>query len=124
MREYRLICFPAVREFDRHIEVYGLGRRMSVEQIGDAVPGHHHAGVPMARGQHAEPAGLQVERGGVAPAGERVQHDGQVVLPALQPVGRVDGDAGRLGREQRPDRRRLVAMGRTGATASQSTPVD
>ena len=64
----RLVGLPAVGELHRHVEVDRLGRRVGVQQLGDARPGHHDAGVPVPRGQHAQPARLQVERGGVAAA--------------------------------------------------------
>ena len=61
---------------------------------------------------HSRP-GLQVERGGVGAAGQRVQDDRDVVLAALEPVRRVHGDVrdAQLG-QRRADRRGLVAVGR------------
>ena len=71
----------------------------------------------MAREQDAEAAGLQVEGGGVAAAGQGVQDDGHVVFAALEAVRGVYGDVGQAsGRAVWPGQGRsdgggLVAVG-------------
>lgn len=49
-------------------------------------------------GDHdAQPPAFEVELGGVAAPGERVPGEHDVVFPALEAVGRVDGDPVQLG---------------------------
>ena len=69
------------------------------------------AGVAVAGGEDAQAARFQVEGGGVGAAGEGVEDDRDVVLAALEAVGRVDGDVhnAQLG-QGRPDRCRLALM--------------
>src|SRR5690606_28725279 len=86
--------------------------RVGVQEVVDAFAADDDAGVPVAGGEDAEAAGLQVEGRGVGAAGEGVEDDGDVVLAALEAVGGVDDDVGDAeGGEGGADRRRLVAVG-------------
>jgi hypothetical protein len=76
--EKRMIRFPAVGELGGDTEVDGLVRGVGVEQVGYPGAGDDDAGVPVTGCQHAQAAGLQVERCRITPPGERVQDDGDL----------------------------------------------
>lgn len=87
-----VVGLPAVGELDGDVEVDGVVDGVGVQQVGDAGAGDDHAGVAVPGGQHAQPARLQVEGGGVAAARQGVHHDDHLELPALEAVGGVDDD--------------------------------
>src|SRR6266540_4464159 len=91
-----LVGLPAVRELRWHRQVHRVGRRMAVQEVGDSFAGDDDACLPVAGGEYAQPPGLQVERGGVAAAGQRMYDDDDLELAALQPVGCVDCHAWRV----------------------------
>lgn len=66
VREDGLMRFPTVRELHRDAEVHRIGVRMRVKQLRDACTRDDDARVAMPRQQHAQPAGLQMERCSVA----------------------------------------------------------
>jgi hypothetical protein len=86
MGHHRLIRFPSVGELRGDTEVHGVDGRVGVEQFGDAGPGDDDAGVPVAGGENAEAASLEVEGGRIAAAGQRMKDDHHVELAALQTV--------------------------------------
>src|SRR5690606_40632172 len=112
VRQDRVVGLPAVGEFDQRSEVDRCCGRGGVQGVVDAFAADDDAGVPVAGGEDAEAAGLQVEGRGVGAAGERVEDDGDVVLAALEAVGGVDDDVRDAeGGEGGADRGRLVAVG-------------
>ena len=91
---------------------------MRVEQFGNAGAGNDNAGVAMAGREDAEAAGLKVEGGRVAAAGQRVQDDGHVEFASLQAVGRIgDHVANSKVGERALDGQSLVAVRRANRDA-------
>jgi hypothetical protein len=80
---------PSV-ELGRDVEVYRFGRRVGVQQLGNPARATMTQACRCLDRSTAQPTRLKVERGRVAPPGQRVQHDRHVLLPALEPIGRAD----------------------------------
>jgi hypothetical protein len=97
----------------------GVGRRVRLQLLPEPGAGDDDARVAVPAQQDAETAGLQVERAGVAPAGERVPRDDELVLPALQRFARCQRRrCPRGGRGRRRPRRLPRRPGRAGRGAS------
>ena len=69
---------------------------MGIEDIGDAGPPNHDARLAMSREENAEPAGFEMELDALRHAPRGVEHDDDVELASLEPVGRVDDDCRRV----------------------------
>jgi len=74
--QQHLVGHPPLGELGGNVEVDRLGGGVSVEELSDAGSSHDDARVPVAGGKHAKAACFEVERGGVAPSRQGVEHDG------------------------------------------------
>jgi hypothetical protein len=72
--------------------VHGVRRRVAVQEFSDPLAGDDDARLPVPRGEYAQPAGLQMERGRVPATGQWMHDDHDLELAALQAVGGVDRD--------------------------------
>lgn len=76
----------------------GVVGRVAVEQVGDAGAGDDDAGMAVARSQHTQAAGFQMEGRCIAAARERVQDDGDGEFASLQAIGGIGADSSGVGR--------------------------